>query len=62
MKKCLKDENSLFYQCLNSFYGCVENLYNENCLECNNIFDFEKCTKCEDNFALDEENKCIKIK
>ena len=61
-KKCKNDENSLFYQCLNSFYGCVENLYTENCLECNNIFDFEKCTKCEDNFALDEENKCIKIK
>ena len=56
-KKCLNEENYVF--CFNNQFGCVET-YIDNCLECNNIFDFDKCTKCFDGFKLDENGNCIK--
>ena len=55
---CNNEEGYIYSLCLNKYYGCVENLYNNNCLECNDILDFEKCSKCEDGFYLTEDNKC----
>ena len=54
--KCIKcpnnDEDILFhYHCLNVIFGCVESFL-ENCLECNDILDFEKCTKCVDGYKI----------
>ena len=62
-KKCKNegDSYSIFFYCLNNYFGCVENLYNENCVQCNDIFDFEKCTKCEEGYILNEKSQCIKI-
>ena len=58
-KKCQNEENSSF--CLNNVFGCIEIYYN-NCLECNDISNLEKCTKCEDGFELDSDNyQCYKI-
>ena len=64
--KCTKcpsnDEDRVFhYHCLNDVFGCVETLL-ENCLECNDILDFNKCSKCIDGYELNSEtNKCYKI-
>ena len=60
-KKCESKENSIFIQCLNPIFGCVESLFNHNCLECDNILNFEECTKCMDGYDLDENNDCKKI-
>ena len=38
---------------MNPYFGCKETS-NENCLECNDISDFNKCNKCLDGFKLDE--------
>ena len=63
---CLKcpsnDEDRPFhYHCLNNIFGCVETIL-ENCLECNDILDFEKCTKCVDGYELNIlNNQCYKI-
>ena len=62
-QKCpSNDEDRAFhYHCLNSIFGCVET-YLENCLECNDILDFDKCTKCIDGYIINpENNKCMKI-
>ena len=57
-KKCLNDENNYF--CLNNYFGCVE-IYDENCLECNDIFNLDKCSKCLEGYEINEEGECIKI-
>ena len=34
----------------------------ENCLECEDILDFEKCTKCVDGYEIDKKtNECVEI-
>ena len=64
--KCVKcpdnEEDRVFhYHCLNDVFGCVETFL-ENCLECNDILDFEKCTKCVDGYKIDDNsNKCVEI-
>ena len=56
--KCQNYEDSFF--CLNNIYECVEVLpFGENCLECNDIFDFDNCTKCKNGYELDENQICI---
>ena len=55
--KCKNDEQGIF--CLNNIFECVEIFFNENCLICNNIFDFDNCTKSLDGFELNEKNECI---
>ena len=56
---CIKcngdDENSY---CLNEYFGCIK-VYDDKCIECNNIFDFDKCTKCKEGYKLNEINECI---
>ena len=38
--------------CLNEKYGCVEAV--DGCLQCNNIYDFNSCTKCFNGFYFDD--------
>ena len=57
-KKCLKIEDDYFNQCLNSEFGCVET-YLEGCEECNDITNFDKCTKCFEDYVLGENGECI---
>ena len=52
------NENYEIY-CLNEYFECVETTY-ENCLECNDIFNIHKCTKCYDGYELNKYNICIK--
>ena len=50
-----------FYHCLNNVFGCVETIL-ENCLECNDILDFDKCTICSNGYEINKDNnKCVKI-
>ena len=57
-KKCQNDEKGTY--CLNKFFGCEE-IYDDKCLECNNIFDLFMCTKCIEGYELNNNNKCIRI-
>ena len=54
----INDENNYF--CLNNYFGCVE-IYDENCLECNDIFNLDKCSKCIEGYEINEDGECIKI-
>jgi len=57
--KCQNDENGSY--CLNQIFGCIE-LYFDNCLECNDIFNLDKCTKCYDGYEIDVDNcQCYEI-
>ena len=52
--ECLKcNEKSYDYYniCLNNIYGCVETL-TENCLRCDNIYNFNKCMECIEGYKL----------
>ena len=53
---CKNNENDIF--CLNDQFECVET-YAENCVECNNIINFNKCTKCANTFELDDKGNCV---
>ena len=57
-QKCI--DNNFYYYCLNKDFGCIENLFGEGCLECNDSSDFEICTKCMEGYELDD-GECIKI-
>ena len=54
-KKCQKDDFESF--CLNKDFGCVQE-YTNYCLECNNVLELDKCTKCLDGYYLDENGEC----
>ena len=58
-QKCQNDDKNRF--CINNNFGCV-NTNNENCLECNDLLDFDKCTKCLEGYKLNENGKCEQIK
>ena len=57
-QKCQNDENDIF--CLNNLFGCVD-IYDEGCLECNNILDLDTCTKCLEGYEFDQNNQCMEI-
>ena len=57
-QKCYNDE--IYSFCMNSQFGCIETL-NDKCLECNDILDFNKCTKCFDGYQLDEKGNCVEM-
>ena len=59
-QKCFSREEDDYWYCLNSYFGCTET-GGDNCLECNDIFDFNNCTKCLDGYKLDEYGNCDKI-
>ena len=56
--KCKNKEGGYF--CLNKDFECVEIFYNNHCLQCNDVLDFEKCNKCFDGYTLDENGECQK--
>ena len=58
---CVKCINNRSYSsCLNSDFGCVPTYYMK-CIECNNVLDFNICTKCPQYYELNEEGICIDI-
>ena len=54
---CQNKDNNINY-CLNSVLGCVETS-SVNCLECNDMFDFNKCSKCLEGYELNDNNECV---
>ena len=59
--KCVTYEEDYFYHCLNSNFDCVET-YLDVCEKCDNIFDFDNCTKCMEGFELNEKYECKETK
>ena len=55
-KRC-SNENGEIY-CLNDYFGCIESVY-ENCLECNDIFQLYRCTKCYEGYEANKYNICL---
>ena len=56
-----EEDRPFHYHCLNNVLGCVETFL-ENCLECDDILNFEKCTKCIEGYEINKDtNKCVKI-
>ena len=56
-QKCKNDDGNY---CLNKEFGCVET-YNDNCLECNDILDFDYCTKCFEGYEINRFGECVEI-
>ena len=56
--KCEEEGKSIY--CLNNIFGCISSYY-INCLECNNILDFNNCTKCIDGYKIGPNGQCIEI-
>ena len=58
---CQKCHNSFSYHfCLNEDFGCIQIFY-DNCLECNNNENFNRCTKCYEGYKLNKFNECVLI-
>ena len=57
--KCLNSNNNI-YSCLNEVFGCVDTLV-KNCLKCDNLTNFNKCTQCDEGYELNERYECDKI-
>ena len=57
-QKCLNERFDSY--CLNNIFGCMHSFY-ENCLECNDILNFNRCTKCHEGYELNKYSICIKI-
>ena len=55
---CINNKSSWKNSCLNEIFGCVETMV-ENCYRCDNIFDFNNCTKCSEGYILNNEGECI---
>ena len=56
---CVRCENNMRNTfCLNSKFRCVE-VYFLDCLECDDYLDFNKCTKCKEEYNLNEKFECI---
>ena len=58
-QQCI-NENYEYY-CLNDVFGCLKSTY-DNCLECNDMLELHKCTKCHKGYELNKYNVCIEIK
>ena len=59
-QKCITYEEDYYYHCLNKYFGCIET-YFDFCEKCDNLFDFDKCTKCFEGYNQNEKGECIKI-
>lgn len=57
--KCKNDNNGTY--CLNEYFGCEPMIF-ENCLECNDLLDLYKCTKCIEGYELNQHNICFESK
>lgn len=62
--KCVKcqKENQYGYPtyCFNEEFGCIDSFL-DNCIKCNNIFDMDVCTECEEGYEIDEYGDCTEI-
>ena len=56
-QKCKGKNDEEGYFCLNSEFGCVKTLF-DNCLKCDNILDFDKCSKCSENYKINDYDIC----
>ena len=57
-KKCKNDDEGSY--CLNDIFGCVE-IFDEFCLECNDILNLDACTKCIKGYEIDEDGICREV-
>ena len=58
---CQKCHSSFAYHfCLNNDFGCIRIFY-DNCLECNDNLNFNRCTKCYDGYKPDKFDICVPI-
>ena len=57
--KCQNDYNGTY--CLNDYFGCEPMIF-ENCLQCNDLLDLYKCTKCIEGYELNQFNICFESK
>ena len=58
---CQRCHNSYaFHFCLNKDFGCQQ-IYYDNCWECNDDLDFNRCTKCYDGYQLNKFDECVPI-
>ena len=51
----------MYYQCLNDDFGCIETMFYDNCLECNDIKELGHCTKCIEGYEFNKYNFCEEI-
>ena len=56
-QKCKGKNDEEGFFCLNSEFGCVKTLF-DNCLKCDNILDFDKCSKCSENYKINDYDIC----
>ena len=56
--KCNEKSYTNYNMCLNNIYGCLDTLIS-NCLKCDNITNFDKCTECMDGYELNDSGDCI---
>ena len=58
---CVKCKNNKAYSsCLNSDFGCVPTSYMK-CIECDNVLNFDICTKCPQYHKINKKGECIDI-
>ena len=57
-QKCRNDEG---FFCLNNDFECIQ-IYSQNCLECNDIYDLNSCTKCLNGYEINMFGRCIEIR
>ena len=57
-KICKKSEDENY--CLNKIFGCY-GLYDKFCLECNDILNLNKCTKCVEGYEIGRFGLCTEI-
>ena len=59
-RKCVKDDRNYIFYCLNSNFECVETHF-DGCEKCDNLLNFNLCTRCNDGYELDEYGTCTRI-
>ena len=57
-KMCMNNEDE--NHCLNKIFGCIE-IYDKYCLECNDLLNLDKCTKCVEGYEISEYGLCTEI-
>ena len=58
--KCKEKDYEDNFLCANKYFGCVETLA-ENCLRCDDLYDLNTCTECNEGYILDDNDKCVKL-
>ena len=59
-EKCQKENlKGYISYCLNKDLGCIDSFI-ANCIRCDDIFNLDICTKCEEGYEIDKDGKCSK--